>query len=666
MKKKKKQYSRPEGRAQRPTQRPAKKQGSAPKGTRYLALVATALIATAVFLIYYKTLGGPFVLDDNDYIIKNADIKDLKNMLTPSGTRWLAFLTFAVNYAVGGLDTFGYHLVNTIIHAACAVLVFAFVSLTLRTPTIKRAGIKGAGIKGSERIDPYESGLIALTAALIFAAHPVQTQAVTYISQRFTSMATMLYLASIVLYILWRLGEGSPVKRRAFYSMSLVSTLLAMVTKEISFTLPLMILFYEFTFFSGDGVKKRVTALLPFLATMALIPASIFSAFFLDDGGGDGGATDKLREAQLQDLRALSTHDYMITQFRVIVTYLRLLILPVRQEIDYDYPVYQSIFTPAVFASLLLIVAVISAACYLYMRSRRSGDPRGLVASFGILWFFIALSVESTVIPIADVIFEHRLYLPSVGMAMAFAAAAWWTYDAVRLRTGAKLRPGTFCLILLLATAVPLGTAAAKRNTLWQSATGLFEDMVEKSPRKARAYLGLAKTYEAEGRLPEAEKVLKRVLHMKPDYVMGLMNLGNIYEDTGRPGEAALAYARVLEVRPGMVDARYNLGNALLKTGRTDEAGAEYEQVLAARPDHIMARVNLGTVYGSKGMPEEAVRNFRVALELDPNIISAHFNLGYAYTRMGRLDEARVEFERVLALDPTDTKARDELEGLGR
>ncbi|MEE9614704.1 MAG: hypothetical protein V3W31_07095, partial [Thermodesulfobacteriota bacterium] len=268
-------------------------------------LTSIALIAVTALVVYSNTLNGPFLFDDDWYVVNNVKIRDLGNFLDLSGTRYVTFLTFALNYYFGGLDPFGYHLANIVIHMVNGLLVWWLVILTFRTPAMERT----AG-------EPGLKYLVALVAALIFVSHPIQTQAVSYITQRFASLATLFYLLSLVLYVKWRFS-----RRWWLYAVSLLSAIVAMKTKEIAFTLPAMLCLYELAFFPREGFSKRLPALVPFLLTMAIIPLTYFAPEFGPELGiGEKGsdAAEKIRELNVLQMKTLSRYEYFATQMRVI------------------------------------------------------------------------------------------------------------------------------------------------------------------------------------------------------------------------------------------------------------------------------------------------------------------------------------------------------------
>src|SRR3990172_4071287 len=432
---------------------------------RHGNVIVPVLISITALLIYSNIYSSPFHFDDINNILENNKIRYLSNFLDFSGTRYMGELSFALNYYFGGVNVFGYHLVNVFIHIVNGILVWWFVNLTFKTPVM--------GTAVSSRL----SGVIALAASLIFVTHPIQTQAVTYIVQRLASLATLFYLLSVVLFVKWRLSSGSRY-RFIYYFISLLSAILAMKTKEISFTLPFVILIYEFIFFRDK--MRRAWFLIPYLLTLLIIPLTIVNIVNIGtDNKPIGDIIGEVGE-RVRDTERISRGSYILTQFRVIVTYIRLLFFPVNQNLDYDYPVYHSLSTPVVFLSFLFLLSIFGLAVYLFMRSRRVGNGYGLLASFGIFWFFITLSVESGIIPIRDVIFEHRLYLPGIGAVMAFSTGVFYGIEYVKVRMGRGVLSTVAICILILIMVVPLSFATYKRNLVWGDKITLWKDVVAK------------------------------------------------------------------------------------------------------------------------------------------------------------------------------------------
>lgn len=539
-------------------------------------IVFVALSVLAVVL-YSSALHGPFIFDDGMYISKNPLLKNLGNFWPPSGPR---YLSFALNFRLGGLDTFGFHLVNVIIHIVNGLLVYALVIATFRTPWMERAEIEAR-----ERVAFF----LALIASVLFIVHPVQTQAVAYMAQRFASLATLFYLLSLVSYIRWRLSSGGKAFKVSLYIVALASAIAAQNTKEISFTLPVMIVLYEGVFFGWD--KKRIPALIPLILTLIIIPLTILGPEAgLGGGGSDIG--EMTRELQIRDLTALSRHDYLVTQFRVIVTYIRLIVMPVNQTLDYDYPLFTSMFSPEPLISFLFLLAVAVIAVWIFVKSRSTNCAFGLLFSSGVFWFFITLSIESSIIPINDLLFEHRLYLAMPGAVLAFGSA---------LMYGLRFVPGnrsmafaaTAAIIVAAVLSVPLSVATYMRNTVWADEVVFWKDAAIKSPMKARVHNNLGSVYHRKDDLARAMDEFKRAIELKPNFADAHYNLGVAYKDTGRMDDAISEFEAAVTYQPTKVNAHNNLGLAYKYLGRYDEAASEFETALSINPGFDDAYDNL-------------------------------------------------------------------------
>jgi tetratricopeptide (TPR) repeat protein len=639
-----------------------------------MTVVQLAIVAVIGLLAYSNTFHAPFVFDDESSILENPAIKSLTAFLLDGAgyrynpRRFIGYLTIALNYRLGGLDVTGYHIFNLTVHILSAWLVYALVRLTLRTPFFGgRDEGRGTRDENPLFLGPRTSNLVPFLAALLFVAHPVQTQAVTYVVQRLASLAAMFYLASLVLYALARLRQEAAGTFRdvgvcLYYLLSLLAAILAMKTKEIAFTLPLIVCLYEFSFF-GATMRKRLLFLAPPLFTLVIVPLGLIHkgkpiGEFLSD------VSEMARESHL-----ISRGDYLLTQFRVIVTYLRLLVLPVNQNLDYDYPVYTSLLNPAVLASFLLLLSLFGLAIYLYRRSGTVGDSRLLpvgqgggkgttsdpglrLVAFGIIWFFVTLSVESSIIPITDVIFEHRLYLPSVGLICAVAVLAL----LVARRYSSRAWP-----LVWGAVVIALCFATWQRNQVWGSVAGLWRDCIVKSPEKVRPYNNLANALTAQGRVDEAIELLGVALKLKPDSASTLRNLGAALEKKGLVEDAIGQYQLALNAGPGDAVAHYNLGVAYNKKGLTDKAIEQFLIAIKLDSTYADAYNNLGVAYGAKGLLDEAIGEFRKAATLNPGSFDAHNNLGFALGKKGQMAEALEELTAAVNLRPNDAEAYNNL-----
>lgn len=546
----------------------------------------TLVILGAV--IYSNALHGPFIFDDQMYIVDNSRIRDLRNFLGFSGTRYFTLLSFALNYSLGGLDTFGYHLFNITVHILNAALVYALVSLVM-----------GASREGWGKGKPAPEG-IAFAASLIFLVHPAGTQAVTYITQRFASLTTLFYLLSVVLYLRFRLSISNGEGKGAFlswpsYAGSVIFTVIAQKTKETGFTLPVMIAFFEFVFFESPkkGLRTRALYLLPFILSLFIIPYTLFAPDIGPGGGNGFDAALLTKKAQLEDLQTLSWHSYLATEFRVIVTYLRLLFFPVNQFIDYDYPVFNSFLSPEVLLSFLFLAALFLAPAFYLARPVKKNSHFGTLVSSGVIWFFVTLSIESSFIPLKDVIFEHRLYLPGIGIIISSSALLLRGIEAL---TAKKAAAWAAVGALVIAGSV----ATINRNRAWGDEITLWRDVVKAFPNKARGYNNIAFALLGLGRFDEAIRYSEAAIRLQPEGPQPYNNIGYALAQTGRLDDALVYFGEAIKRRPDYTDAYNNMGNAFFVLGRLDDAIKKYREALSLDPGHANARVNLANAVNLK------------------------------------------------------------------
>ena len=597
-----------------------------------------ALLSLIGYLAYSNTFSADFHFDDTSNIVENPKIKDLSNFLNLAGSRSVGFLTFALNYRFGGLEVFGYHLVNLLIHIATGFLVYLLILLLFKASNDPPQS-------GQEQGSSPLLAWIALAAALLFVAHPIQTQAVTYIVQRFASLAALFYILAVVGYLKWRLGGRSKKGSAAWYGLAFIATVLAMKTKENTFTLPMMLLIMEGTFFRPLS-RLRWVFLIPFLMTLAIIPSSIPDAL----GEGEAGL--------IRETTEISRWEYFLTQTRVIVTYLRLLILPIAQTVDYDYPIFHSLWTPSVFISFVFLTSLLLGAVFLLFRPQSTRYNSRLV-SFGILWFFLALSIESSIIPIRDVIFEHRMYLPFAGVLIATAGWVGGGLGQTQWRVRKEVVIAGFLAILVV-----LAFATYERNKVWQDGLTLWGDGVRKAPNKPRPHHNFGSSLLARGYQKEALEQFQTTLDLDPEYAMAHLNIGKIYKDQRRYAEAVEEYNKALALEPDIAQIHSNLGNALRHLGRLSEAIKEYNTALKLGPDLAGVHNNLGNAYKQQGRTMEAIKEYQKAIKLETDLVQPHFNLGDIYQKKGNFKKAAQYYRKALDIRPDYSLARKALKSL--
>jgi len=366
-------------------------------------LIAIGLIAGVALVAYSNTFHVPFHFDDRDNITQNPNVQIkvftwdrierlVKNTYKES-IRVFSYFTLALNYYFGGFNVFGYHLVNFLVHIASGVFLYWFLLLTFNLPSLRE---KYGSI----------SYKIALFSSLIFISHPIQTQSVTYIVQRMASMAGMFYLLSLTLYVKGRLSTGRP--RVLYFGGMGLSYLLGVFSKENVAILPLFIALYEFYFFQRLDLSPRGRKILFGLAG-ALFILGAFGWIIWGER-----YIDVIIEGY-EKYRTFTMSERVLTQFRVVLYYVTLLIYPhpSRLNLDYDFPISKTMFDPpTTLISILIISGVVGYSIWVAKKKP--------VLSFFVLWYFGNLIIESSIFPL-EMVYEHRLYLPAVGPFVLFS-----------------------------------------------------------------------------------------------------------------------------------------------------------------------------------------------------------------------------------------------------
>ena len=608
-----------------------------------LGTVLAVLFLAAI--AYGGTLHHAFVYDDLRELRDNALLRDLGNYrpfaqgYAQHPTRYVGYVTFALNRAAGGLDVVGFRLVNLALHVANALLVYVLVLTLFATPRGGRSSLAPA------------ARAIGFTAAALFVAHPLQTEAVTYLVQRLTSLATLLYLATVVQYARWRIRRPRlpAAIGWARYAGVVVTAALAMRTKEIAITLPATLLVLELVLF-GRLQRADLLRLLPVCATAILVPIG-----FVNLHGSVGQVlSDATQVTHVQT--PVSRLDYLRTEAAVLLTYLRLLVVPVGQNVDHDFPVRSTVADPQVAAGIALLGALAATAGWLLWRTRSEPgsrraplDAAARVAAFGIAWFFVTIAVESSVIPIIDVIFEHRVYLPSVGIFLAIATAA---ACAVRPVMERGRRRGL--MVGGAAVALVLAVSAGLRNRVWQDEITLWGDAVAKSPAKARPHYNLGVALARAGRAQEAIEQFRDDLRIDPDHVEGYTNLGAALLDRGDLAGGVQALHMALQRNPDHPEANYDLGRAYLIADRDlDGAILLLRKALLLRPDFPEALANLAAALNRQHRYGETIAMLEAARATMRDSADAHFNLAVAYAMVGDAVRAVREGSEVQRLSPS-------------
>jgi hypothetical protein len=367
--------------------------------------IAFAFIAAFVLIAYSNTFNAAFHFDDNPSIVENPNIKYMTMdsiIASIKGIRPVVYLSLMLNYKLGGMKPFGFHVFNVSVHIINSFLVYLLVSLTLSLPVFK---------------DKYadRAKRMGLFAGLLFGVHPIQTESVTYIISRTELLATIFYLAAFLLFT-----QGIQKRKSIYYIGGFVTSFLSMSSKEWAVTLPAMIILYDYLFLSDKKVGTVLSHWLAFL--LAALPwIAVYHSLNLTNNPSVG--FNMVSSSGGTNPPTVIT--YLLTSFNVLWTYIRLLILPINQNLDYEYAIAKTLFEFPTLLSFLGHIAVVGMAFWLF---KKKG---WLLIPFGIAWFYIGISPVHSFVPVMDIIFEHRVYMPSIGFFIVFVVAfesvfEWW------------------------------------------------------------------------------------------------------------------------------------------------------------------------------------------------------------------------------------------------
>ena len=599
-------------------------------------LIAVVFISLFSLLTYSNTLDSPFVFDDIANIRQNSAIRltdwAFQEILdaaskSPLSNRPVANISFAINYYLGEYDVTGYHLVNILIHLINGIFVYLLGLIIFKQivpDTRPQMPFKTAA-------PPF----ISLFAALLFVAHPIQTQSVTYVVQRMNSMAVLFSLLSLLLFIYGRLRRTMWV-RWALFSGSLLLWVVALGCKEIAVILPFVVLLFEWYFFQDlqvDWVKVHVK----YVVGLALV-LGLLAVIYM-------GQSPIERILSGYKARDFTMPERVVTQFRVLVLYISLIIFPhpSRLNLLHHLPTSQSLLTPVTtLFSFLAVVGLIGFAIVIARRYR--------VISFGIIWFFMTLVLESSVLSL-EMVFEHRLYLPMFGFVLVASGLLFYLFSK---------RPwGAFFVSSAIILCLSVGTYA--RNETWESRISLWTDVLSKNPRSFRAHTNLGKALARMGSTEQAIEHYRAALNMNPTYIVAHQNLGLALEEKGHIDKAIEHYLAALKVKPGYVKAHTSLGAAFDKQGRTGEAIQHYMKALEMSPDNAKAHNNLGVALARQGQIDEAMQHVSQALQINSEYADAHNNLGILLFRQGDTDGAINHFREALRINPDYREAKRNL-----
>jgi tetratricopeptide (TPR) repeat protein len=576
------------------------------------------MLVLAVLIVYSDSFHGPFIFDDVPAIAQAAARQPWHFWHILVGLRPVAEATLALNYAIGGYRETGYHVVNLCIHVLAALALFGVIRRTLLLPSF------------GGRFDERAAASLALSAALLWAAHPLQTEAVTYIIQRLESLAGMFYL--LTLYCLIR-AESSP-RPRAWRAAAIAACALGMGSKEVMVSAPLTVLLYDRSFISGsflDAVRRRRWFYLGLAATWIILIRSLAEAF-----------GPRAISAGFQ-LHQVTPFQYARSEPGVILHYLSLAFWPASLCLDYAWPTADRFWRIA--PGAVVIGALLAATVWALARRPKWG--------FVGAWFFLTLAPSSSIMPIYDLASEHRMYLALAAVVVIVVLGvclAWERWpgafggqagaDECRHRAGQLL-----AAILVLGASVALGRATFLRNEDYSTVKAIWSDTVRKAPRNARALNNLGWALRNDGDYQGALDYLNQAIQLRPRYADAYNNRAYTYASMQRLDEALADCNKAIECKPDLAPPYNNRGNLYEQRGEFQKAAKDFNRAIELNPDYHQAYNNRGIMEVKLGRYEEALKDFDNAVEIMPDDPIPYRNRASAYHALKEDAKARADLE---------------------
>lgn len=585
---------------------------------RWFVSAALLLIAGLTAILYGNTLPFPFVFDDCVYLTENPfafgehcfgflsdpcgfATSPAKMGLDPDFAlnimlRPFAYFVFYLNYLVCGLNPAGFRVVNIVIHAANGCLVFVL---------LRHLILKSAKVMAKREAS---AAFVPLAAALLFVAHPLQTESVTYVIQRFTSMGAFFCLTTLWLHLLANGTEGRG-RRIMLRAASIVAAVLGMLSKESTVTAPVMAVLLDWLIM-GTAWRTAARRALPLLLSMGIVPGLVlFTTWAENNGRLSWGAAINIAN---RDDVPRSHYEYFLTSLRVVVSYLRLLLIPVNQNLDPKVEWSHSITEWRVLLCGAGIIGIVAAAWMIFRR--RAGDLHGSLILTFTLFFFAALVISSGLVPLPDVMAEHRTYKPSIGGLVVLVCLL----DLARRRFFARGLLRGVAPLMVAVWVVGLSGATFARNEVWRSDITLWADTVAKSPLKYRPWANLGAAYAEHGQLAEAVSCYETVISLEPRVMVAYSNLAAVLNRLQRCREAVEVCQRAKAMQIDIPEIDHNLGLAECVLGHFDAGIPPLLRVLERRPEYRPTHLVLGAVYVNLKRERQGLDHLRRAAALGP------------------------------------------------
>jgi tetratricopeptide (TPR) repeat protein len=609
----------------------------------WLAPLLTLLVTGMAFL---PALQNGFVdWDDDVNIVDNPNyrglgLRQLRWMFTNLNMghyQPLGWVTLGLDYVLWGMDPFGYHLTNLILHAVNAA-IFYFVALRVLSLVFRES------IGSRELPLRFAAGF----AALLFALHPLRVESVAWVTERRGLLAGLFFLSSLLCYFRANAVMESNAARLRWMLASVTAYGLSLLSKASGLGLPVVLLaldVYPLGRLSGElkewwdeKNRKVLREKIPFLV-LALV--AVVLALMAERARG------ALRDLTQYGIADRAAQVFFGPTFYLWKTLVPSGLFPMYAAVGEAVPAYWWVHPneQVILAASITITLALSAVLFLLRRRW----PAGLAVWVG---YVAILAPVLGIVRIGEQISADRYsYLACLGWAIMAGGGLifiWRLWTERRIGFGHVVLAATLGIMILAG----LGALSWRQSQLWRDSDALFRHILTVSPRSKMAHLNLGYVLASRGEFDEAIKHYRQALQIDPDYSIAFFDMAEALSKQGKLDEAAQSYRRVIELSPRLLVTYQNLGTLLAKQGKLEEAAEYYRRAVEMNPSFEEAHNNLGLVLASRGKLDEAIGHYRKALELNPAFVLAHVNFGDALVLRGQADEAIGHFRKALEVEP--------------
>jgi protein O-mannosyl-transferase len=615
-------------------------------GVHFPVWLMAALLALVTIAVYWPATRCDFVnYDDNIYVTENPHVQGGLNW---EGVKWAFGNTGQAAYWVPvmwlshelacqffGLNPWGHHLINVLLHAANTALVFVLLR-----------GLTGATWR-------------SLVVAALFGLHPLRVESVAWVTERKDVLSTFFGLLALIAYTRYveksKVQSPTPPAReqasKVFYGLALVFFALGLMSKPMLVTLPFVMLLLDywplqrvssFKFSVSSHVPsphhsitpplRLLLEKLPFFGLAAVVAVVTFLT------QKQGGVVAPVESLPL----GARGENALISYCR----YLGKLFWPVDLAVFYPHPGYWPV------AQVLLAGVLMLAITVLFIVAWR----RHPFLLMGWLWFC------GTLVPVIQLVqsggqamADRFTYVPSLGVLIL---VVWGAYELTR-----RWRYQELALSVAGGLAIILCVGLTRQQLgYWRDSEALFRHALAVTQNNYLAHKALGIVLGMQGRTDEAINQFQEAIRLAPDYTEAHYSLGIAFERKGQTDEAIHQFQETIRLKPDYAEAHFSLGTGLAMKGRLDDAIKQFQEAIRLNPDYAEAHYNLGTVFGMKSQTDEAIREFQEVIRLKPDSAEAHYDLGIALGRRGKIDGAISQFQEALRLKPDYAEAQHYLD----